>query len=118
MKCPISVQKSRVWEHLCNRCATGDAPRIRRSVPAVLTDALKAFVGNRILCYVFETDSGRPLSSRDILRDGLDKTLAKISSKQVGLAFHSFRRFRVTHSALSQFRKVFCASGLVMRTNL
>jgi integrase len=63
----------------------------------VLADVLKAFIGSRISGYVFETDSGRPLSPRNILRDSLDKILAKIGSKQDGLAFHSFRRFRVTH---------------------
>jgi hypothetical protein len=32
----------------------------------------------------------KPLSSRNILRDSLDKILVKIGSKQDGLAFHSF----------------------------
>jgi integrase len=42
--------------------------------------------------------SGRTIHSpRNILRDSLHKILVKIGSKQDGLAFHSFRRFRVTH---------------------
>lgn len=48
---------------------------------------------NRTSGYVFETDSGRPLSPRNILRESLHKILVNIGSKQDGLAFHSFRRF-------------------------
>jgi integrase len=63
----------------------------------VLADLVKAFIGSRTSGYVFNTESGRPLSPRNILRDSLHKILIRIGSKEDGLAFHSFRRFRVTH---------------------
>ena len=91
----LYVRKS-IWRGSQQEPKTDNAIR-EVDLPAVLADVLKAFIGNRTSGYVFETDSGRPLSSRNILRDSLDKILVKIGSKQDGLAFHSFRRFRVTH---------------------
>jgi hypothetical protein len=41
---------------------------------------------------LFCTDSGKPLSPRNILRDSLHPTLAKL--KQTKMGFHCFRRFR------------------------
>jgi integrase len=91
----LYVRKS-IWNGSQQEPKTDNAIR-EVDLPAKLADILKAFIGNRTSGYVFATDSGRPLSPRNILRDSLDKILAKIGSKQDGLAFHSFRRFRVTH---------------------
>jgi integrase len=91
----LYVRKS-IWKGSQQEPKTDNAIR-EVDLPAMLADILKACIGNRTSGYVFETDSGRPLSSRNILRDSLDKILVKITSKQDGLAFHSFRRFRVTH---------------------
>jgi integrase len=55
------------------------------------------YIGNRTSGFLFHTDSGKPLSQRNILRDGLNPILAKLNLKQNGKAFHSFRRFRVMH---------------------
>jgi integrase len=91
----LYVRKS-IWNGSQQEPKTDNAVR-EVDLPGVLADVLKAFIGSRNSGYVFETDSGRPLSPRNILRDSLDKILARIGSKQDGLAFHSFRRFRVTH---------------------
>jgi len=58
---------------------------------------LKSYIGNRTNGFLFHTDSGKPLSQRNILRDGLNPILTKLNLKQDGKAFHSFRRFRVMH---------------------
>jgi integrase len=91
----LYVRKS-IWNGSQQDPKTDNAIR-EVDLPGVLADVLKAFIGKRTSGYVFETDSGRPLSPRNILRDSLHKILVKIGSKQDGLAFHSFRRFRVTH---------------------
>jgi integrase len=62
-----------------------------------LAALLKDYIGNRTSGFLFHTDSGKPLLQRNILRDGLDPILKKLSLKQDGKAFHSFRRFRVIH---------------------
>jgi hypothetical protein len=58
---------------------------------------LKSYIGNRTNGFLFHTDSGKPLSQRNILRDGLNPILTKLNLKQDGKAFHSFRRFWVMH---------------------
>jgi hypothetical protein len=62
-----------------------------------LAEMLKDYIGNRTNGFLFHTDSGKPLSQRNILRDGLNPILAKLNLKQNGKGFHSFRRFRVMH---------------------
>src|SRR5271169_3238732 len=42
------------------------------ALPPVLTDTGKAFIGSRTSGFVFETDSGRPRSLRNILTDSLE----------------------------------------------
>jgi integrase len=58
---------------------------------------LKEYLGNRTNGFLYHTDSGKPLSQRNILRNGLNPILVKLNLKQNGKAFHSFRRFRVMH---------------------
>jgi hypothetical protein len=58
---------------------------------------LKEYIGNRIDGFLFHTDSGKPLSQRNISRDGLNPILCKLNLKQDGKPFHSFPRFRVMH---------------------
>ena len=53
---------------------------------------LAKFIEDRKDGYLFCTDSGKPLSPRNILRDSLHPTLAKL--KQTKMGFHCFRRFR------------------------
>jgi integrase len=91
----LYVRKS-IWNGSQQEPKTDNAIR-EVDLPIDLAELLKAFIGNRSSGYVFETDSGRPLYQRNILRDSLQKILVKIGPKQEGLAFHSFRRFRVTH---------------------
>lgn len=91
----LYVRKS-IWNGLQQEPKTDNAIS-EVDLPADLAKLLKACIGNRTSGYVFESDSGRPLYSRNILRDSLEKILVKIGPKEDGLAFHSFRRFRVTH---------------------
>jgi integrase len=57
-----------------------------------LAALLAKFIGDRKDGYLFCTDSGKPLSPRNILRDSLHPTLAKLKQSKTG--FHCFRRFR------------------------
>lgn len=91
----LYVRKS-IWNGSQQEPKTDNAIR-EVDLPTDLAELLKAFIGNRTSGYVFETDSGRPLYQRNILRDSLQKILVKLGPKEEGLAFHSFRRFRVTH---------------------
>jgi integrase len=77
---------------------------------------LRDYIGDRDSGFLFQSDSGRPLSPRNISRDSLEKILfgrelknskgkvvesvKGVAGKQhmnEGYGFHSFRRFRVTH---------------------
>jgi integrase len=103
----------RVGEHISPDCKTlyirqsvwngmEQDPKTENAVRDVdvcsdLAVMLKAFIGNRTSGFLFHTDSSKPLSQRNILRDGLNPILAKLNLKQDGKAFHSFRRFRVMH---------------------
>jgi integrase len=57
---------------------------------------LKAAVGGRTSGFLFQSDSGRPLTQRNVLRNGLGK-IRKDMKLEDGKAFHSFRRFRTAH---------------------
>jgi integrase len=75
--------------------------RVRQSVreidvPSSLAAFLKASVGGRTSGFLFQTESGRPLTQRNVLRDGLGK-IRKDMKLEAGKAFHSFRRFRTSH---------------------
>jgi len=47
--------------------------------------------------FLFESGSGKPLSQRNVLRDGLGKIRRDLNLEQDGKGFHSFRRFRTAH---------------------
>jgi hypothetical protein len=48
------------------------------------------------LKFLFHSESGLPLTQRNVLRDGLGK-IRKDMKLEDGKAFHSFRRFRTSH---------------------
>jgi Transposase DDE domain len=54
------------------------------------------FLGGRTSGFLFQTESGRPLTQRNVLRDGLAK-IRRDMKLEGGKAFHSFRRFRTSH---------------------
>jgi integrase len=90
----IRVQQS-VWRGLVQAPKTDNAIR-EIDVPSSLAALLKASVGDRTSGFLFESESGRPLTQRNVLRDGLGK-IRKDMKLEDGKAFHSFRRFRTAH---------------------
>jgi integrase len=58
---------------------------------------LKSYIGQRSQGFVFQTKSGKPLTQRNVLRNGFDKIRKDLSLNQSGLGFHAFRRFRLSH---------------------
>ena len=72
------------------------------------TTQLAKFIGDRKDGYLFCTDSGKPLSPRNILQDSLRPTLAKL--KQTKMGFHCFRRFRESVLQKSEARGLLVAA--------
>lgn len=62
-----------------------------------LSGLLDKFIGTRTHGSLFETSSGKPLTQRNVLRNGFDKIRKDLSLNQPGLGFHAFRRFRLSH---------------------
>jgi integrase len=61
-----------------------------------LAALLKTSVGNRTTGFLFQVESGGPLTQRNIQRDGLGK-IKRYMNLEAGKGFHSFRRFRPAH---------------------
>jgi integrase len=90
----IKVQQS-VWRGTPQAPKTDNAVR-EIDVPSSLAALLKASVGGRTTGFLFQSQSGRPLTQRNVLRDGLGKIRRDMKLVD-GKAFHSFRRFRTSH---------------------
>jgi integrase len=90
----IRVRQS-VWRGSIQTPKTDNAVR-EIDVSSSLAAFLKASVGGRTSGFLFQTESGRPLTQRNVLRDGLGK-IRRDMKLEVGKAFHSFRRFRTAH---------------------
>ena len=90
----IKVQQS-VWRGTVQSPKTDNAIR-EVDVPASLAAFLKASVGGRTSGLLLQSESGRPLTQRNVLRDGLGK-IRRDMKLEDGKAFHSFRRFRTSH---------------------
>lgn len=90
----IRVRQS-VWRGSVQAPKTDNAVR-EIDVPSSLATFLKACVGGRTSGFLFQAESGRPLTQRNVLRDGLGK-LRKDMQLEKGKAFHAFRRFRTAH---------------------
>jgi integrase len=84
-----------VWRGSVQTPKTDNAVR-EIDVPSSLAAFLKASVNGRTSGFLFQTESGRPLVHRNILRNGLEK-IRKDMKLETGKAFHSFRRFRTSH---------------------
>jgi integrase len=69
-----------------------------------LAALLAKFIGDRKDGYLFCTETGNPLSPRNILRDSLHPTLAKLNQPKMG--FHCFRRFRESVLQKSEARSL------------
>jgi integrase len=98
----------KIDQHISDKCSTihvrqslwhgtEQEPKTQAAVRDVdvtkeLAALLAKFIGDRKDGYLFCTDSGKPLSPRNILRDSLHPTLAKLKQSKTG--FHCFRRFR------------------------
>jgi integrase len=61
-----------------------------------LAALLKASEGGRTSGFLFRSESGRPLTPRNVARDGLGKIQRDMQLGR-GKAFHAFRRFRTAH---------------------
>lgn len=90
----IRVRQS-VWRGSVQTPKTDNAVR-EIDVPSSLAGFLRASVGGRTSGFLFQTESGRPLTHRNVLRNGLDK-IRRDMKLESGKAFHSFRRFRTSH---------------------
>src|SRR5262249_8175057 len=90
----IRIRQS-VWRSSVQTPKTDNAVR-EIDIPSVLAAFLKASVGARTSGFLFQTESGRPLTQRNVLRDGLDK-IRRDMKLEGGKAFHSFRRFRTSY---------------------
>jgi len=90
----IRVRQS-VWRSSVQTPKTDNAVR-EIDVPSALAGFLKASVGDRTSGFLFQTESGRPLTHRNVSRDGFEK-IRKDMKLEEGKAFHSFRRFRTSH---------------------
>jgi integrase len=90
----IRVRQS-VWRGSVQTPKTDNALR-EIDLPSSLAAFLKASVGGRTSGFLFQTESGRPLTQRNVLRDGLGKIRRDMKFED-GKAFHSFRRFRTAH---------------------
>jgi integrase len=90
----IRVRQS-VWRGSVQAPKTDNAVR-EIDIPASLASLLKASVGSRSSGFLFHSESGRPLTQRNVLRDGLGKIRREMKWED-GKAFHAFRRFRTAH---------------------
>ena len=90
----IRVRQS-VWRGSVQTPKTDNAVR-EIDIPTSLAALLKASVGGRTSGFLFQAESGRPLTQRNILRDGLGKIRRDMQLER-GKAFHAFRRFRTAH---------------------
>jgi integrase len=90
----IRVRQS-VWRSTVQAPKTDNAIR-EVDIPTSLAAFLKGYVGGRTSGFLFHSESGRPLTQRNVLRDGFGK-IRKDMCLEDGKAFHSFRRFRTAH---------------------
>jgi integrase len=90
----IRVRQS-VWRGSVQAPKTDNAVR-EIDVPASLAALLKGSVGGRNSGFLFQSESGRPLTQRNLLRDGLGK-IRRDMKLEDGKGFHAFRRFRTAH---------------------
>jgi integrase len=98
----------KIGQHISDNCSTihvrqslwhgkEQEPKTQAAVRDVditkeLAALLAKFIGDRKNGYLFCTENGKPLPPRNILRDSLRPTLAKLKEPKMG--FHCFRRFR------------------------
>jgi integrase len=90
----IRVRQS-VWRGSVQTPKTDNAVR-EIDVPSSLAAFLKVSVCGRTSGFFFQTESGRPLTRRNVSRNGLEK-IRRDMKLEAGKSFHSFRRFRTAH---------------------
>ena len=90
----IRVRQS-VWRGSVQTPKTENAVR-EIDLPTSLAAFLKAYIGDRTSGFLFQSESGRPLTPRNVLRDGLGKIGRDLKFER-GKGFHAFRRFRTAH---------------------
>jgi integrase len=90
----IRVRQS-VWRGSVQTPKTENAVR-EIDLPTSLAVFLKAYIGDRTSGFLFQSESGRPLTPRNVQRDGLGKIGRDLKFER-GKGFHAFRRFRTAH---------------------
>jgi len=83
----ITVSQS-VWRSSVQTPKTDNAVR-EVDIPTSLAALLKVSVGGRTSGFLFQSESGRPLTQRNVLRDGLGKIRRDMQLEQ-GKAFYAF----------------------------
>ena len=91
----VSITQS-AWRGKTQSPKTANAVR-KIDLHSSLSAMLKTFVNGRVEGFLFCSASGRPLTQRNVLRDGFGKIRKDLSLDQEGMGFHAFRRFRTAH---------------------
>ncbi len=95
----IRVRQS-VWRGSVQAPKTDNAAR-EIDITSFLAALLKASVGGRTSGFLFQSESGRPLTQRNVLRDGLGKTNQQVAMmKQDESLSPSFFNFRSHFAAI------------------
>jgi integrase len=91
----VNITQS-AWRGKTQSPKTANAVR-KIDLHSSLSAMLKTFVNGRVEGFLFSSASGRPLTQRNVLRDGFEKIRKDLSLGQDGMGFHAFRRFRTAH---------------------
>jgi integrase len=91
----VNITQS-AWRGKTQSPKTANAVR-KIDLHSSLSAMLKTFVNGRVEGFLFSSASGRPLTQRNVLRDGFEKIRKDLSLDQEGMGFHAFRRFRTAH---------------------
>ena len=91
----VNITQS-AWRGKTQSPKTANAVR-KIDLHSSLSAMLKTFVNGRVEGFLFSSASGRPLTQRNVLRDGFEKIRKDLSLDQDGMGFHAFRRFRTAH---------------------
>lgn len=105
----VNITQS-VWRGKTQSPRTANAVR-KIDLHSSFSAMLKTFVNGRVEGFLFSSASGRPLTQRNVLRNGFGKIRKDLSLGQDGMGFHAFRRFRTAHLRKSRVPWIWKSSG-------